>query len=37
MHPYSRLYYANKYIIGIACIGLPKVNLWETKCVTKRQ
>ena len=26
----------NKYIIGIASIGLPKVNLWATKCVTKR-
>ena len=26
----------NKYIIGIASIGLPKVNLWTTKCVTKR-
>ena len=26
----------NKYIIGIAIIGLPKVNLWSTKCVTKR-
>ena len=26
----------NKYIIGIAIIGLPKVNLWATKCVTKR-
>ena len=25
----------NKYIIGIASIGLPKVNLWETKYVTK--
>ena len=27
----------NKYIIGIASIGLPKVDLWATKCVTKRQ
>ena len=26
----------NKYIIGIASIGLPKVNMWATKCVTKR-
>ena len=26
----------NKCIIGIAIIGLPKVNLWATKCVTKR-
>ena len=26
----------NKYIIAIARIGLPKVNLWATKCVTKR-
>ena len=26
----------NKYIIGIARIGLPKLNLWATKCVTKR-
>ena len=26
----------NKYIIAIASIGLPKVNLWATKCVTKR-
>ena len=30
----------NKYIIGIAInnsiIGLPKVNMWATKCVTKR-
>ena len=26
----------NKYIIGIASIGLPKVSLWATKCVTKR-
>ena len=26
----------NKYIIGIAIIGLPKVNLWETEFVTKR-
>ena len=26
----------NKYIIGIASNGLPKVNLWATKCVTKR-
>ena len=26
----------NKYIIGIAIIGLPKLNLWATKCVTKR-
>ena len=26
----------NKYIIGIASIALPKVNLWATKCVTKR-
>ena len=26
----------NKYIIGIASIGLPKVNLPATKCVTKR-
>ena len=26
----------NKYIIGIAIVGLPKVNLWATKCVTKR-
>ena len=26
----------HKYIIGIASIGLPKVNLWATKCVTKR-
>ena len=26
----------NKYIIGIAIIGLPKVKLWATKCVTKR-
>ena len=26
----------NNYIIGIASIGLPKVNLWATKCVTKR-
>ena len=25
----------NKYIFGIASIGLPKVNLWVTKCVTK--
>ena len=24
----------NNYIIGIASIGLPKVNLWTTKCVT---
>ena len=27
----------NKYIIGIAIIGLPKVNLCATQCVTKRQ
>ena len=27
----------HKYIIGIASRGLPKVNLWATKCVTKRQ
>ena len=27
----------NKYIIGIASIGLLKVSLWATKCVTKRQ
>ena len=26
----------NKHIIGIVSIGLPKVNLWATKCVTKR-
>ena len=26
----------NKYIIGIASIGLPKVNMWATKCVTKK-
>ena len=26
----------NKYTIGIASIGLPKVDLWATKCVTKR-
>ena len=26
----------NKYIFVIASIGLPKVNLWVTKCVTKR-
>ena len=26
----------NKCIIGIASTGLPKVNLWATKCVTKR-
>ena len=26
----------NKNIFGIAIIGLPKVNLWVTKCVTKR-
>ena len=25
-----------KYIIGIANIGFPMVNLWATKCVTKR-
>ena len=24
-----------KYIIGIAIIGLAKVNLWATRCVTK--
>ena len=24
----------NKYITAIASIGLPKVNLWATKCVT---
>ena len=27
----------NKNIFGIVSIGLPKVNLWATKCVTKRQ
>ena len=26
----------NKYILGIASNGLPKVNLWATNCVTKR-
>ena len=26
----------NKYISGIASKGLPKVNMWATKCVTKR-
>ena len=26
----------NKYIIGIDSFGLPKINLWATKCVTKR-
>ena len=26
----------NKYIIGIGSIGLPKVSLWATKCVTKK-
>ena len=26
----------NKYIVGIASRGLPKVSLWATKCVTKR-
>ena len=26
----------NKNIFGFAIIGLPKVNLWVTKCVTKR-
>ena len=26
----------NRYIIGIDSKGLPKVGLWETKCVTKR-
>ena len=26
----------NKHIIGIASIGLTKVSLWETKCLTKR-
>ena len=25
-----------KYIIGIAIIGLPNLNLWETKCLTER-
>ena len=27
----------NKYSLGIASIRLPKVSLWTTKCVTKRQ
>ena len=26
----------NKYILGIATIGLPKINPWATKYVTKR-
>ena len=26
----------NKYMIGIASIRLPKVNMWATKWVTKR-
>ena len=26
----------NKYILGIAIIGLPKVKLWASKCGTKR-
>ena len=26
----------NKYVIAIASIELPKVNVWATKCVTKR-
>ena len=26
----------NKYLFGIASIGLPKVSLWVTKCTTKR-
>ena len=36
IHPYSGLYYLNKYIIAFASIGLPNVNLWATRCVTKR-
>ena len=27
--------FLNKYIFGYASTGLPKVNLWVTKCVTK--
>ena len=30
---YITLHY---YIIGVASKGLPKVNLWAPKCVTKR-
>ena len=26
----------NRYILGIAIIGLPTVSLWATKCVTKK-
>ena len=28
--------YYPKYLIGIASTGLPKGNMWATKCVTKR-
>ena len=35
---YTQGYFTlNKYVFGIDSIGLPKVNLWATKCVTKRQ
>ena len=36
IHPYSGLFYPNKYIMAIDSIGLHNVNMWATKCVTKR-